>query len=329
MLGNRLSRRLKLLRGWARAEGVTCFRLYERDIPEYPAIVDWYDGDAVAWLMPRRRDETEAQREAHRVRTIDEILTGLSIPRERLWIKDRSGQRRSDSAEQYERLADRGATRIVMEQGLRFEVNLSDYLDTGLFLDHRVTRALVRRYAQGKRFLNLFAYTGSFTIYARAGGAVASTTVDMSRTYQEWSRRNLALNGLRETPEHQLVTADCLSWLHAGPAPSEAYDLIVCDPPTFSNSKRMAGRTFAIDRDWPMLLERVAKFLAPGGYLYFSTNSRGLRWDPQRVPAGLEALDLGDRTVPPDFRNRKIHRCWRLHRPDGAGAGTGAAGRAP
>ena len=314
MLANRLSKRLRHLRGWAAAEDVSCFRLYERDIPEYPAIVDWYDGDAVAWIMPRTRDETEEDRRAFRDRCEAEIRGGLALEPSRLWIKDRSGQRGRDGTPQYERVDERGATRVVREQGLRFEVNLSDYLDTGLFLDHRTTRGLVRRYAAGKRVLNLFAYTGSFTVYARAGGAVATTTVDMSRTYQEWTRRNFALNGQRESLEHRLVTADCLAWLREGPAVGEAYDIVVCDPPTFSNSKRMGETTWAIDRDYTTLLALIEPFMAPEGFLYFSTNSRGLKWDDGAVPAGLVARDLGDRTVPPDFRNRRIHRCWRLQK---------------
>jgi len=312
MLANRLAKRLRHLRGWAAAGDVTCFRLYERDIPEYPLIVDWYDGDAVVWIMPRTRDETEADRQAFRERALDEIRSGLAISDSQLWIKDRSGQRGRDGVPQYERVAERGATRVIGEQGLRFEVNLSDYLDTGLFLDHRTTRSLVRRYSEGKSFLNLFAYTGSFTVYARAGGAVATTTVDMSRTYQDWTRRNFALNGMRESPEHRLEAADCLAWLRKGPATGEQYDLIVCDPPTFSNSKRMGEATWAIDRDYAALLALIEPFLAPGGFLYFSTNSRGLKWDASALPAGLEALDLGDRTVPQDFRNRRIHRCWRI-----------------
>jgi len=316
MLANRLARRLRHLRGWAAAEGVSCFRLYEKDIPEYPLIVDWYDGDAVVWIMPRTRDETEADRRAFHERALDEVRAGLALEPSRLWVKDRSGQRAGGAlADQYERFAEKGAIKIVSEQGVRFEVNLSDYLDTGLFLDHRTTRALVRRYSEGKRMLNLFAYTGSFTVYARAGGAIASTTVDMSRTYQEWTRRNFALNGQRETAEHRLVTADCLAWLREGPSPGESYDLIVCDPPTFSNSKRMGGATWAIDRDYPTLLSWIEPFLAPGGYLYFSTNSRGLKWDATAVPPSMTAIDLGDRTVPQDFRNRRIHRCWRLQRP--------------
>lgn len=315
MLANRLARRLRHLRGWAAAEQITCYRLYEKDIPEFPLIVDWYDGEAVVWIMPRTRDETEEQCEQYRERALAEVRTGLAIDDARLWIKDRSGQRAGgERAAQYERVAERGAVRVVSEQGLRFEVNLSDYLDTGLFLDHRTTRSLIRRYSAGKRVLNLFAYTGSFTVYAHAGGAAATTTVDMSRTYQEWTRRNFALNGIRESPEHRLVTEDCLAWLRRGPTGSEAYDIIICDPPTFSNSKRMGAATWAIDRDYPMLLASIQPFLAPGGYLYFSTNSRGLRWEADAVPAGITALDLGDRTVPPDFRNRRIHRCWRLQR---------------
>jgi 23S rRNA G2069 N7-methylase RlmK/C1962 C5-methylase RlmI len=264
--------------------------------------------------MPRTRDETDEDRRAFRDRCEAEILSGLALDPSRLWIKDRSGQRGREGAAQYERLDARGATRVVREQGLRFEVNLSDYLDTGLFLDHRLTRSLVRRYAHDKRVLNLFAYTGSFTVYARAGGARVTTTVDMSRTYQEWTRRNFALNGQRESDEHRLVTADCLAWLRQGPASGEAYDIVVCDPPTFSNSKRMGETTWAIDRDYGALLSLIEPFMAPGGFLYFSTNSRGLRWDDAAVPSGLAVRDLGDRTVPPDFRNRRIHRCWRLQK---------------
>lgn len=324
MLGNRLARQKRHHAGWARAEGVTCFRLYERDIPEWPLIVDWYDGDVVAWLYERTRDDTPTLREAFRAAAVAEILAGLQIPPERLWLKDRRGQ---GEGGQYTRVDGRHAVRTVMEQGLRFEVNLSDYLDTGLFLDHRRTRAMIRHYAAGKRVLNLFAYTGSFTVYARAGGAVATTTVDMSRTYQAWTRRNLELNDMAESAAHRLVEADCLAWLSRGPAPGEAYDLVVCDPPTFSNSKRMEIGSFAIDRDYPMLIGAILPFLAPGGYLYFSTNSRGLRWDESQLPPGLAVKELSWKTVPPDFRNARIHRSWRLERSGVSGSAAGTPGR--
>lgn len=312
MLANRLARQFRHLRGWARAEGVTCFRLYERDIPEFPLIVDWYDGDVVAWLYQRTRDDTPERRGAFREQVHRELMQGLGVPAERLFVKHR--ERILDRTDQYERIAQQGVVRVVEEQGLKFEVNLSDYLDTGLFLDHRRTRGIIRHYARGKRVLNLFAYTGSFTVYARAGGAAATTTVDMSRTYQDWTRRNLALNGMAESPEHRLVTADCLQFLAAGPAPGEAYDYIVLDPPTFSNSKRMQVDSFAVDRDWPDLLRLVRPWMVPGGWLYFSTNSRQLKWDPALVPQGMHAREVSQRTVPPDFRNTKIHRCWTVQR---------------
>ena len=310
MLGNRLAKQLRHLKGWARAGGLTCFRLYERDIPEFPAIVDWYDGDVVAWVYRRTRDETPEQVRAFEDRCEEEILDGLQVPGARLHMKYRG--RIVDRAEQYDRVDDRALVRVVEEQGLKFEVNLSDYLDTGLFLDHRKTRSIIRHYAAGKRVLNLFAYTGSFTVYARAGGAAATTTVDMSRTYQDWTRRNLELNGFAPGDAHRLVHADCLQFLEAGPAPGEAYDYIVLDPPTFSNSKRMEADSFAVDRDWPRLVALAVRWLAPGGYLYFSTNSRQIKWDDALLPAGYAAREISARTVPDDFRNRKIHRCWTV-----------------
>jgi len=311
MLGNRLAKQLKHLRGWAKAGGITCFRLYERDIPEFPAIVDWYDGDVVAWVYNRTRDDTPEKVRAFEDLCEEEILDGLQVPGARLHMKYRG--RIKDRSEQYDRVDDRGVVRTVEEQGLRFEVNLSDYLDTGLFLDHRKTRSIIRHYAKGKRVLNLFAYTGSFTVYARAGGAIATTTVDMSKTYQDWTKRNLELNGFAvDGALHRLVHADCLQFLEAGPAPGERYDYIVLDPPTFSNSKRMEADSFAVDRDWPRLVEMATRWMADDGWLYFSTNSRQLKWDDAQVPAGYVAREISERTVPDDFRNRRIHRCWTV-----------------
>ena len=312
MLGNRLAKQLKHLRGWAKAGGITCFRLYERDIPEFPAIVDWYDGDVVAWVYNRTRDDTPEKVRSFEDLCEEEILDGLQVPGARLHMKYRG--RIADRTEQYDRVDDRGVSKVVEEQGLRFEVNLSDYLDTGLFLDHRKTRSIIRHYAKGMRVLNLFAYTGSFTVYARAGGALATTTVDMSRTYQDWTRRNLELNGFVPDESHRLVTADCLQFLEAGPAAGERYDYVVLDPPTFSNSKRMEAGSFAVDRDWPRLLSLASRFLADGGWLYFSTNSRQLRFDDALAPPGFEVREISARTVPDDFRNRRIHRCWTLRR---------------
>lgn len=310
MLGNRLKKRYQHLRKWARRSDVTCFRVYERDIPEYPVEVDWYAGEAVVWIHPRKRDETPEQAAAFAAHVLDEVQAGLGLEAGQVFAKQRF--RRAEGA-QYERLGHANQVRIVDEQGLRFEVNLSDFLDTGLFLDHRTTRALVRSRAAGRRMLNLFAYTGSFTCYAAAGGAAATTTVDLSATYCAWAARNLALNGFEAGPQHRILQADCLAFLdgEARRAPA-AYELIVCDPPTFSNSKRMAAASFDVDRDHPRLIARCATLLAPGGELYFSTNSRRFAMLADGSALGLEIAEITEQTVPEDFRNKAIHRCWRM-----------------
>lgn len=324
MLGERLANRMKHLAKWGRRQGIACFRLYERDVPEYPAIVDWYgdehaadptrDGDAVAWFFHRKKDDTLEKELAHRRDAEAEVLAGLDIPPDRLHVKHRGRQSSGDGdREQYERVDTRAATKVVTEHDLRFEVNLSDYLDVGLFLDHRPTRFSVQQRSAGKRVLNLFSYTGAFSVHARAGGAAATTTVDMSRTYLDWYERNLALNEFTLDADHRAVHADCLQWLEAGPADAaDRYDIVVCDPPTFSNSKRMKAGSFSIDRDHPDLLRWIARFVAPGGEVFFSTNSRSFELAEGAVPDGFGGHEISKRSVPEDFRNRKIHRCWRL-----------------
>lgn len=315
VLANRLVNRFRHVSKWSRRQGITCFRVYERDIPDFPLIVDWYDGDAVVWFSPRTKDDTLEKERAYRQLAESELLAGLAIPRERLHCKFRVRQRDDEgNRDQYERLDTRGLVKVVEEYGLRFEVNLSDYLDVGLFLDHRLTRRMVGQQSAGKRVLNLFAYTGAFTVHARAGGAAATTTVDLSKTYLAWAERNLSLNDFRLSERHRLVHADCLAYLEAGPEEGEAYDLVVCDPPTFSNSKRMRADSFAVDRDWPWLLERLERFLAPEGRLYFSSNSRGLKWSEEFLPAGLYTREISRQTVPEDFRNERIHRCFLVER---------------
>ncbi len=327
MLANRLVNRFRHFSKWARRQGITCFRLYEKDIPDYPIVVDWYDGDVVAWFMPRTKDDSLEKEVAYRRHAEAEILTGLAVPRERLFVKLRARQRDEEgNRDQYERFDSRGVVKVVEEFGLKFEVNLSDYLDTGLFLDHRFTRRMVRERSAGKRVLNLFAYTGAFTVHARAGGAAKTTTVDLSKTYLAWAERNLGLNGFKLSPDHRIVHGDCLAFLESGPEAGEAYDIVVCDPPTFSNSKRMVADSFAVDRDWPRLLTWVERFLAPGGQVYFSSNSRRLRWDAALVPPRLYAKEISSQTLPEDFRNEKIHRAWLVEwRRDPAPPGSGGA----
>ena len=319
MLGERLDNRMRHLSKWARKQGISCFRLYERDIPDFPMIVDWYGdldgttGDAVAWFFQRTKDDTPEREREYRQMAEAEILKGLGIPSSRLFIKHRGRQRNEEGGrDQYERYDTRGVITTVQEHGMKFEINLSDYLDVGLFLDHRPTRLAMQQRAQGKRVLNLFAYTGAFSIHAIGGGAIQTKTVDMSRTYLEWYARNLTLNGFAQSAAHEIVHADCLQWLEAGPPADERYDIVICDPPTFSNSKRMRADSFSIARDYGELLGWISQFVAPGGEIFFSTNSRGFEFEETNVPKGFGCHEISHRSVPEDFRNRKIHRCWRL-----------------
>lgn len=324
MLGERLDNRMRHLVKWARRQGIACFRLYERDIPEFPMIVDWYGdegwcddpkagGDAVAWFFHRTKDDTLEKERAYRVDAEAEILAGLNIPRDRLFIKYR-GRQRSDEGgrDQYERFDSRGAVKVVREHGLRFEVNLSDYLDTGLFLDHRQTRAMVRDEARGKRVLNLFCYTGSFSVYAAAGGAYETTSVDLSNTYLDWTRRNLAANGFRDTGQHRIVRDETRAFLeHRARRGEPPFDLVVADPPTFSRSAR-SETPWDIQRDHVAFLDLVARNLAPDGVVYFATNARRFRLDADLPVRFTTVQEITRRTIPEDFRNERIHRAWRL-----------------
>lgn len=310
-LVHRIQKVFRHRRKWARRSGVTCFRVYDRDLADQPLVVDWYDGDALVWAFDRARNETEAQEEDWLAAVQAAVGHAFALAPERVWLKRRRRQRGrqlDDGDGQYERLDARQAVKVVAEQGLDFEVNLSDYLDTGLFLDHRTTRALVRAECAGRDVLNLFAYTGAFTCYAAAGGARSTCTVDLSNTYLAWARRNLALNGFAEGAAHRCERADCLQWLDAAARFGPAFDLIVCDPPTFSASKAMA-RTFSIERDQGWLLERCRGLLRPGGVLWFSTNCHGFQLEA--VPAGLAGEELTAHTVPEDCARRQPHRCWR------------------
>jgi 23S rRNA (cytosine1962-C5)-methyltransferase len=235
----------------------------------------------------------------------------LEFPLKQVVLKRRHGQR-PDA--QYRKLGPSGEDFIVGEGGHRFIVNLTDYLDTGLFLDHRQTRALVQRLAARGRFLNLFCYTGSFSVYAAGGGAKTSASVDLSKTYLDWARRNFELNGM-DAGRHRLVRADARQFVQDEAAAGQRYDLVVLDPPSFSNSKRMHG-VLDVQRDHVALIRDCAEILAPAGELLFSTNLRSFRLDAGAL-AGLNIADTSAQTVPPDFRNKKIHKCWRICRDEG------------
>lgn len=305
LFGRRLSARARHLRRWPTKRGITCYRLYDRDVPEIPLVVDLYEDCLHLAEYDRPHDRGPAEHADWldlMARTAGEVL---GVPRGNVFMKRRERQL---GLAQYERFAEQGRTCVVQEGGLKFRVNLSDYLDTGLFLDHRQTRAMVREAAAGKRFLNLFGYTGSFTVYAAAGGASATTTVDLSNTYLQWAQDNLDLNELAGK-NHRFVRDDALSFLKIH-RPGAAYDLAVVDPPTFSNSKK-TERVWDVQRDYIELLTRLAELMSPGGVIYFSTNFRRFKLDESALPQ-FSIREISRQTVPEDFRNRRIHRCWRL-----------------
>jgi 23S rRNA (guanine2445-N2)-methyltransferase / 23S rRNA (guanine2069-N7)-methyltransferase len=311
MFANRLQKNLKKLVKWARQNHVTCYRVYDADLPEYAAAVDMYQGEHT-WVNvqeyepPKSIDQHKADQRLAGL--LAEIPHVLGVSRERVFLKIRRKQR---SADQYEKHGDQGRFHIIEEGGVKLLVNFQDYLDTGLFLDHRPIRLLIQQQAKDKRFLNLFAYTGSATVHAAVGGAKSTTTVDMSNTYINWAKNNMALN--KSTGEHEFIQADCLEWLdHEARQPNPGqYDLIFLDPPTFSNSKRMDD-VFDIQQDHVQLIKNAVALLAPDGVLYFSTNFRRFKMD-QSALSGLILEDITAATIPEDFsRNPKIHYCWSI-----------------
>jgi len=306
---NRLVKNEKALRRWARCEGVEALRLYDRDIPEIPLSLDRY-GDALLMALYERPYEKDQSLEAEWLEIMAlAAADALGIAPREVFTKTRRRQR---GPKQYEKLGSDKVERVVKEGGLSFIVNLSDHLDTGLFLDHRPTRSMVRDLSASKRVLNLFAYTGSFSAYAASGGAFSVTSVDLSNTYLAWAARNWVLNGLTEAA-HRRTRMDVSAFLTKAAASSENWDVIIADPPTFSNSKRAEG-DFDVNVDWASLVKACADRLAPGGTLFFSSNSRKLKFTPalaaEIAPGKWEDISLS--TIPPDFRNSKVHRCWKM-----------------
>ena len=301
---NRLRKNLKKLEKWARQSGIECYRLYDADLPEYNVAVDRYADWVVVqeYAPPKTIDAAKARQRLFDV--ISATLSVLEIPANRLVLKTRERQKGKN---QYQKLGEKGEFFEVQEFNARLLVNLTDYLDTGLFLDHRIARQMLGQMSKGKDFLNLFSYTGSASVHAGLGGAKSTTTVDMSRTYLEWAERNLRINGLTGR-QHRLLHADCLSWLRES---DEQFDLIFIDPPTFSNSKRMEA-DFDVQRDHLMLLQNLKRMLRRGGTIMFSNNKRGFKMDLEGLQRlGLQAQEITQKTLSQDFaRNRQIHNCW-------------------
>jgi len=304
MFANRLTKNRRRLRSWLRRENIECYRLYDADMPEYAVAVDIY-GEYVhvaEYKAPTSVSGAAAQRRLEEIRLA--VPEALDVPAERVVYKERSRQR---GASQYTRQGSRGEFLSVSEGGARLLVNLQDYIDTGLFLDHRPLRRRIARESRDRDFLNLFCYTGSATVHAALGGARSTTSVDTSNTYLQWLGRNFEANGFGGAA-HRVEKADAIEWLSRT---RDQFDLILLDPPSFSNSKSRAGN-FDVQRDHAALVRAAMACLRPGGRLYFSTNRRGFHLDAE-LAAAFEVEDMSAATLDPDFaRNPRIHRCWLL-----------------
>lgn len=303
---NRLGKNIQHLRKWAKRQDLQAWRMYDRDVPQYPFAIDIY-GEHIhlqeydtGWLMH------QSEYEAWIAEVMEAIVFVTGLPLENIHFKRRIRQK---GKEQYEKTGKESADFVVFENGRAFWVNLDKYLDTGLFLDHRPTRQKVGAMAAGKRFLNLFAYTGSFSVYAATGGAVSSETVDLSNTYLNWAQRNFNLNQINNT-EHQLIRADVFQYLHEAVANQKRFDLIVMDPPSFSNSKKMLD-VLDVQRDHVKLIDAAMKLLSIDGTLFFSNNLRGFEL-ASNLEQLYQVLDVTKRSIPEDFRNHKIHQCWEI-----------------
>lgn len=301
---NRLKKNFKQLKPYLAQHNITCYRVFDWDMPEFPLCIDHYEGKIHVSEYKTRHSLDEISYQNWLTSCVDDIKQFFSVDSENLFLKVRE---RHKGATQYEKVDEQRHFFNVMENGLKFKVNLTDYLDTGLFLDHRVMRKRVMEEAKGKHILNLFAYTGSFSVYACSGGAFTTTTVDLSNTYLNWARDNFKLNGFA-LAKHQFVKADAKEWVKQ--TPSRLYDLVVLDPPTMSRST-MAKSKFDVQEDHPELINNVIKHMVPGGTLYFSTNFRNFSLQHQLLNVS-KIEDITLMSIPMDFRNKKIHFCWKL-----------------
>lgn len=305
MFANRLQKVYKHLSKQALRQAITCYRLYDHDLSEFPFIIEIYEDNIYVSEYKRRHGMTEEEHEnwKEECQKVMTAVTGISA--DHIFTKLR--QRKEGRLGQYQKLDEQKNELVVKENGLRFIINLSDYLDTGLFLDHRITRQMVRELAEGKQVLNLFCYTGSFSVYAAAGGAARVTSVDLSKTYLDWSVRNMQLN-FPDYGKHEIIHADVKQFL-AG-VPSASFDIIVMDPPTFSNSKRMED-FLDIQRDHPALINECLRILTSGGILFFSTNFTKFQLEEKELRA-TAIKDISRATTPFDFAGKLHRQCFKI-----------------
>lgn len=305
MFENRLRKVYKHISKLARKQEIACYRIYDHDLPEFPFAIEVYKDVVHAAEYKRKHGMEDEEHDAWLQACKETIAKVLEMSVDSIFMKVR--QRKTGRQGQYEKFGEEKVERIVPEGGLNFIINLTDYLDTGLFLDHRITRNMVREECKGKRVLNLFCYTGSFSVYAAHGGAASVTSVDLSKTYINWAKRNMQYNKLYNEDKHEFVNADVMEVIKELPA--DTFDIIVCDPPTFSNSKRM-DETFDVQRDHVSLIKQLLKSCRDGGKIYFSNNYRNFVLDKDSIPTPY-IKDITATTTPFDFQG-KLHRCCFL-----------------
>jgi 23S rRNA (cytosine1962-C5)-methyltransferase len=306
MFENRLAKMNKHIGKWARRQGITCYRVYDHDVPQFPFAIDKYG----EWIHVAEYETNyvndEVDTEAWFLKCISIIALTFDTTIDKVFVKRRKQQKGS---QQYEKVDSQSHFQEVQENGLNFLVNFQDYLDTGLFLDHRPLRQIVGQQSNGKKVLNLFAYSGSFSIYAAANGAQKVVTIDLSNTYIQWAKENFKANNL-EIEKHEFIQADVLQWLDN---PTESgFDIIILDPPTFSNSKRMDD-ILDVQRDHIHMINQCLAILNEGGILYFSTNFRKFKLQAELLNSD-KIKDISNWSIPEDFRDKKIHYCWEIRK---------------
>jgi len=309
MFRNRLEKMYRHRSKQARRMGVSCYRVYDHDLPEFPFCIELYGEQVYVAEYLRHHSLEEAAYTSWLEQSLQCIQEILQVGADKIFLRQRKKMSHRD--EQYEKLDQRAHIFTVTENNLLFKVNLTDYLDTGLFLDHRITRQLFREQAAAKRVLNLFCYTGSFSVYAAAGGAKKVTSVDLSKTYLQWAKENLQLNGWDDDVKYPMIHADVKAYLKT--LPQNAFDLVMMDPPTFSNSKRMKD-ILDIQRDHVELINDVLQAISPGGLLYFSTNYTKFQLDAAAIRA-KDIKDITRATVPFDFEGKLKRACFLITAP--------------
>ncbi|HEV7333047.1 MAG TPA: class I SAM-dependent methyltransferase [Flavisolibacter sp.] len=305
MFRNRLEKVYRHIGKQAKRQGITCFRFYDHDLPEFPFIIENYEGRLYVSEYKRRHGLSEEEHHQWLTECLNILSNVTGISADLIFTKLR--QRNDHRESQYQKLAEEKSEFVVEENGLKFIVNLSDYLDTGIFLDHRLTRDMVREESKNKKVLNLFCYTGSFSVYAAAGGAAEVVSVDLSKTYLAWAEKNMQLN-FPTFANHKVVHADVLQYLKT--LPPNSFDLIIMDPPTFSNSKRMED-VLDIQRDHVVLINDCLKALSPGGVLYFSTNFTKFVLDEKNIQAA-SVKEITKATTPFDFTGKLKRPCFQF-----------------